>query len=293
MAIDTLILGLGRIGLEHELKKNSIKTHSKSVFFNKNFKLLCGIDTKKSRRTIYEKKYKSKAFNNLNKLPLYFSPELVIIATPTYLHKKNFQDVVKIKSVKYILIEKPISYNYSDTKYIINICKKKNILLFVNFIRRSNPGLVNLKKILNNKKKNYITIYYNNGFINSGIHYLNLMKYYFGNPINLEIKKIINKTKYDFNIDVDILFKKAKIYFKFKKKIINDMIFEAENFLLKNNKIKGFKSKKHNIIINLKYYQKDVLKEILNYIKGKKSNVCLGKDHLNDMKIIKKIKNEI
>ena len=293
MAIDTLILGLGRIGLEHELKKNSIKTHSKSVFFNKNFKLLCGIDTKKSRRTIYEKKYKSKAFNNLNKLPLYFSPELVIIATPTYLHKKNFQDVVKIKSVKYILIEKPISYNYSDTKYIINICKKKNILLFVNFIRRSNPGLVNLKKILNNKKKNYITIYYNNGFINSGIHYLNLMKYYFGNPINLEIKKIINKTKYDFNIDVDILFKKAKIYFKFKKKIINDMIFEAENFLLKNNKTKGFKSKKHNIIINLKYYQKDVLKEILNYIKGKKSNVCLGKDHLNDMKIIKKIKNEI
>ena len=218
MAIDTLILGLGRIGLEHELKKNSIKTHSKSVFFNKNFKLLCGIDTKKSRRTIYEKKYKSKTFNNLNKLPLYFSPELVIIATPTYLHKKNFQDVVKIKSVKYILIEKPISYNYSDTKYIINICKKKNILLFVNFIRRSNPGLVNLKKILNNKKENYITIYYNNGFINSGVHYLNLMKYYFGNPINLEIKKIINKTKYDFNIDVDILFKKAKIYFKFKKK---------------------------------------------------------------------------
>lgn len=293
MTIDTLILGLGRIGLQHELKKNSIKTHSKSVFFNKNFKLLCGIDTKKSRRTIYEKKYKSKTFNNLNKLPLYFYPELVVIATPTYLHKKNFQEVVKIKSVKYILIEKPISYNYSDTKYIINICKKKNILLFVNFIRRSNPGLVNLKKILNNKKENYITIYYNNGFINSGIHYLNLMKYYFGNPINLEIKKLINKTKYDFNIDVDILFKKAKIYFKFKKKIKNDMIFEAENFLLKNNKIKGFKSKKHNIIINLKYYQKDVLKEILNYIKGKKSNVCLGKDHLNDMKIIKKIRNEI
>jgi len=293
LTIDTLILGLGRIGLQHELKKNSIKTHSKSVFFNKNFKLLCGIDTKKSRRTIYEKKYKSKTFNNLNKLPLYFSPELVVIATPTYLHKKNFQEVVKIKSVKYILIEKPISYNYSDTKYIINICKKKNILLFVNFIRRSNPGLVNLKKILNNKKENYITIYYNNGFINSGIHYLNLMKYYFGNPINLEIKKLINKTKYDFNIDVDILFKKAKIYFKFKKKIKNDMIFEAENFLLKNNKIKGFKSKKHNIIINLKYYQKDVLKEILNYIKGKKSNVCLGKDHLNDMKIIKKIRNEI
>ena len=71
------------------------------------------------------------------------------------------------------------------------------------------------------------------------------------------------------------------------------MAATKQNFLLKNNKIKGFKSKKHNIIINLKYYQKDVLKEILNYIKGKKSNVCLGKDHLNDMKIIKKIKNEI
>ena len=293
MTIGTLILGLGRIGLEHELKKNSIKTHSKSVFFNKNFKLLGGIDTKKLRRTIYEKKYKSNAFNNLNKLPLYLSPELVIIATPTYLHKKNFMDVLKIKSVKYILIEKPISYNYSDTKYIIDICRKKNIILFVNFIRRSNKGLVNLKKILIKKRINYITINYNNGFINNGVHYLNLMRYYFGNPINLDIKKIISKAKYDFNIDVDILFKKAKIFFRFKKKIINDMIFESENFLLKNNKTKGFNSKKHSIDINLKYCQKDVLNEILNYIRGKKSNVCIGEEHLNDMKIIKKIKNEI
>ena len=39
------VIGLGKIGLEYDYnKKNFFLTHSKALFYHKNFDLLCGVD---------------------------------------------------------------------------------------------------------------------------------------------------------------------------------------------------------------------------------------------------------
>ena len=44
--IQALVIGLGGIGLEYDYYSNSkVLTHSKSLFLNKNYNLLCGVDT--------------------------------------------------------------------------------------------------------------------------------------------------------------------------------------------------------------------------------------------------------
>lgn len=238
--IGTIIIGLGRIGLKYQIKKKSIKTHCKSIFLNKNFKLIAGVDINKSNRNIFEKEYKSPSFSNVREALKIYLPKFVIISTPTNLHKKNFEEVIKFKSVKYILIEKPISFNYQDSKYIIETCKKKKIKLFINYIRRSNSGLVNLKKILNKVNNNHVEIYYNNGFINNGSHYLNLMRFYFNKPLKIEVVSFVKRSKYDFNVNLQIVFKKAIVNIVYKNNFIYDMIFKSKLINLKNKKKKRF-----------------------------------------------------
>jgi hypothetical protein len=57
--IKTLIIGLGKIGLNYDyyLKKKSFLTHSSTVENHKNFDLVCGIDIKNKNRKLFQKKF--------------------------------------------------------------------------------------------------------------------------------------------------------------------------------------------------------------------------------------------
>ena len=56
----TLIIGLGKIGMLYDYNNNLIVTHSKSVTNNKNFKLISAIDPNHKKRTIFQKNIKKK-----------------------------------------------------------------------------------------------------------------------------------------------------------------------------------------------------------------------------------------
>ena len=47
MAIDTLVIGLGKVGMgyDYHFKDDKIKSHSKAIITNRNFKLVGGSDT--------------------------------------------------------------------------------------------------------------------------------------------------------------------------------------------------------------------------------------------------------
>ena len=292
--INAIVIGLGRIGNKYDLKKKITKTHCKSLILNKNFNLVAGVDKSYRNRKIFENFYKLKSFSSIKKALKKNLPEFVVISTPTSIHRKNFLEVIKFNSVKFILIEKPISFNFEDTYFIVDKCEKKKIKLFVNYIRRYNIGLIKLKNILEKNSKIRVKIFYNNGFINSGSHYLNLLRFYFGMPKNFKILNLKKKFKNDFNIALEMQFKKAIVDFKYtSKKIIYDMIFQFNKNTIKHNKTYGINSNNFKIKSSLSNYQKDVLIQIYNNIKYKKSYVCTGKDHIKDMKIIEKIKNEI
>ena len=192
-------------------------------------------------------------------------------------------------------MEKPLDFDFEKSKNIIQKLKLKKKKLFINYFRRSNPTFLNLKKnIIKNKTQFLIKIYYNNGFINNGLHYYNMLRFYYGEFKKFEILNIHNLNKNDFNIDIKIYFEKAHAFFYYKNKNIDNDI----QMLFKKNVINNFKSKglflnKYKISSNLDNYQKNVYDEMLKIYNKKKFNISDADDHLKDLKLVKKIKNEI
>ena len=72
---------------------------------------------------------------------------LVIVAVPTDSHLKVIDNILKNLNQKLSYVKKPLSYNSSDAKAIVNLCKKYNVELFVNYIRRSDPSVKKIKQI--------------------------------------------------------------------------------------------------------------------------------------------------
>ena len=111
-------------------------------------------------------------------------PYFLIISVPTKYHVKIFNDSLKYLKPKIILFEKPFTQNFKEAKKIVNLCKKKKIFLFINYIRNYLPNLIKLKNLIKNKKV-LVTLMYSGDFLNNFCHYFYLFDYLFGSkPIS-------------------------------------------------------------------------------------------------------------
>jgi predicted dehydrogenase len=191
MQIKTAIVGLGGIGLNYDYNlKNFLYTHTKCLIKNKNFKLCFGVDSNYFQIKKFKKKYKIDCFNNLKEGFKKFFPEFVVISVPTKHHYDVFKKIVKYKSVRFILLEKPGGSNYFELKKMIDIAKKKKIKLFINYPRiysnYYNKLIINLKKSL----KFNIFVFYSRGISNNCSHYISFLNFFLKKIIKINILKI-------------------------------------------------------------------------------------------------------
>lgn len=277
------IIGLGKIGFSYDFNsKSKIKSHYKALTNSKYFNLVAGIDHKKNKKF---NKVNLPVFKSVKILSKNFNPYLLIISVPTKYHFAVFNDVVKYLKPKIILFEKPLTNNFVDAKKIVNLCKKKRIYLFVNYIRNYLPNLSKLKKIVSNKKV-LVTLNYSGDFLNDFCHYFYLFDYLFGSKLYLKTNKIEN------------LFNNCKLKIKKNTKNKKDSIeIEGKNFLVdwKNNNVVNIQTKlnKININLDLDNYQYHVINNIAQNVFFKKK-ICTieGKKALKFHRIFndKKIK---
>ena len=215
-----LIVGLGKIGIGYDLisdSVNTIKTHARAFENHSNFSLIGGIDYLKSARNTFEEIYNAPAFKSLDTALDSLRPDLVVVASPTNSHLKDIQTIVNSSSVKAILCEKPLAYNVQDAQKIVNLCKFKNIKLYVNYYRRADPAVIDLKNSFSTGKIEIPIkgiVWYSKGILHNGSHFIDLLKFWFG-PIlsNQIIDRGSTLSKTDFALDFCIDFKSAKIIF--------------------------------------------------------------------------------
>ena len=67
------------------------------------------------------------------------------ICTPTFCHYDHLKEIIELKP-KLIFCEKPLTENFSTSQEITSLCKKENIILVVNFLRRWDPFIKILKR---------------------------------------------------------------------------------------------------------------------------------------------------
>ena len=186
--IETILVGLGRIGQSYnKINKKNYLTHYKAIKNSKNFKLIACIDLKRPKL----KNFHFKIFKNLKDLKLSDKPKFAIIATPSNSHLRVIQQTLKYQhSIKYILCEKPFGQNLNESNKIVNLCKKKKVKVYVNYMRRSEPGVIKSKKILGQKFKDFLigSVFYDGTSLNQASHMINLLQFWLGKKKSYKIR---------------------------------------------------------------------------------------------------------
>ena len=302
--IKCLIVGLGNIGLGYDINSNNIQSHAKAISLHKKFYLCGAIEKDGNKRIIFEKKYKKPAYSDFKTAFENIKPDLVVISTPTQTHLLILKKILKFYLKKIIICEKPMGTNMRETIKINNICKKKNIRLYVNYFRLSDPAVSQLRKLLKKPIKGIII--YSRGILNNASHFLNTLQFWFGKIINVKlIKKGKKFGKFDYNSTFIVSFKNVKFIFKptnKNNKYTNKMIINTTAGKLfyknggtqimwqrykknKNNKV-ILNSKTHKIFSGRKNSQMYYMNNLYKALKGKKNNICNAKRAMDTLKLI-------
>ena len=295
------IIGLGNISVgydKHMSKKNTFFTHAKSIEANTSFELIGGTDISKKKRDIFVNLYKKPVFKEINEPLSTLKPTMIVLATPTETHIKCVKEIVKHKSVKFLICEKPLSFDLLESKQIIDICKENKIKLFVNYFRISDPSTQKLKKIFLNKKNIFGTMFYSRGYFNNCSHFFNLFEHIFGNFQNGSIiNKVKNYKKNDLSCNFYAKFDKATIFFICK----NDQFDQFKiNLYYGNNSIKYLNNgekifkingtiTKNEIKNSMHRYQMNVYDELSKYLLKKNFYLCSGKEALKTIENMYKV----
>lgn len=228
MAKKVLIIGLGQIGLGYDASLDSKKyilTHSRACFVHPDFELLGGVDANQENRDKFQSLYHRNTYKNVVDAFAQEKPNLVIIATPTETHLEILHQIISLHIPEAILCEKPLAYSLDDANKIVGICIEKKIQLYVNYHRRSDPGVKQVGELFGTMDSIETfkgVCWYSKGIYNNGSHFIDLLTFWFG---KIERFEIIEKGRIWKNIDPE-----PDVVFHFLKGSVVFLAAKEENF---------------------------------------------------------------
>ncbi|MGH1456353.1 MAG: Gfo/Idh/MocA family protein [Alphaproteobacteria bacterium] len=118
-------------------------------------------------------------FGSLDDIAKNYCPEVLVLATPPH---GRLETIMAFTGLKAVVMEKPVAANYDDAKAIVAYCAHHNILLQINYWRRFDESIIDLKSDIENKKDSPQVIFmtYGNGLRNNAVHLIDQIRYLFG-----------------------------------------------------------------------------------------------------------------
>ena len=179
------VVGLGNIGqgYDYDLQDASrVLTHASGFHHHPGFRLVAGVDPDPGARERFTQKFRQPAFPSIAELYENLSPEVVSLGVPTAQHLAAFQEVAA-RGPKAILCEKPLAGTLAEAEKICDLAQKGGILLLVNYLRRFEPGVLELKQRIERRELGEIykgTLWYSKGILNNGSHFIDLLMFLLG-----------------------------------------------------------------------------------------------------------------
>ena len=215
-----LIIGLGQIGMGYDIGldlQKYVYSHSRAFSIHPAFDLIGAVDPSVLQRGIFENIYNLPAYPDIESSLKGDIASLVIIASPTVIHRETINEVLQHLQPKTILCEKPLAYDLIEAREMVEVCQTAGVNLFVNYMRRADPGVIEVK---NRIESGYIVepikgfAWYSKGFLNNGSHFFNLLEFWLG-PFRkatlLDAGRLWENK--DPEPDVQIEFKHGKVVF--------------------------------------------------------------------------------
>ncbi len=193
MSIGTLIVGLGQIGMGYDLGLNpdtDVRSHARAFNLHPSFHLLGGVDPSDQQRQTFEREYRCSSFADVETALAQIQPELIVIAVPTPAHGETLRRTLRRSRPVAVLCEKPLSYDLEEARAMVQACAEKGARLFVNYMRRSDPGAAEIKRRLGSgeiRSPVKGVAWYSKGFMHNGSHFINLLEYWLGEMVNAQI----------------------------------------------------------------------------------------------------------
>jgi predicted dehydrogenase len=193
MTRSVLLVGLGQIGMGYDFEAPSgtnVLTHARAFHEHPNFTLAGGVDADPIKRERFEIRYGAVAFADVDSALASVQSDIVVIATPTSSHRKIVEDVLRIRTPQAILCEKPLAYELTDARAIVAACAEKACMLYVNYMRYSEPGALTVKQRLLDGGIHVPVkgvVWYSKGVFNNGSHFLNLLQSWLGEVLEVRV----------------------------------------------------------------------------------------------------------
>lgn len=195
----------------------AVYTHARAFSMHRSFEVAGAVDGMTEKRELFEKFYHKPVFNDLRDALKNIDPELVVIATPTERHKAVMDQVIEFSNVKVILCEKPLSYSIEEARVMVQNCERYGIKLFVNYMRRSDPGVIEVqKRIQSGRIASPVKgiAWYSKGLLNNGSHFFNLLEFWLGSYIkNSMLSPGRSWNDHDSEPDFTVEFEKGRVIF--------------------------------------------------------------------------------
>ncbi len=243
MSYSALIVGLGQIGMGYDLHLNPdryVYSHARALTEHPQFRLLGGVDPSAKQRRLFKQHYQLPAFDDLDKALDSAAPDLVVVATATAIHLRTLQRILSKTRPKAVLCEKPLAGDAYQAREMLSLCSSRGVKLFVNYVRRSDPAVIEIKRRLAARViKGPIkgTAWYTKGFMHNGSHHFNVLEYWLG-PMTAWTRvnsRRIAKGK-DAQADVLVSFKDGTVMFQAARE--NAFSIHAMELLMSNGQLR-------------------------------------------------------
>lgn len=189
--LNVLIIGCGNIAGGFDATNETITfpyTHAGAYLKDGRFNIIACIDPDDACREKFMIRWNVlfgfRTIDDILKVDLAF--DVISICSPTSFHSEHIKNAINLKP-KLIFCEKPITDSIEEIDILVEKCKKSNILLMVNYTRRWDPYILELKNQINNGQRGLlrsIVAYYNKGILNNGSHIIDLLHFLLG-PLRL------------------------------------------------------------------------------------------------------------
>ena len=315
--VDVLIIGLGNIAYKYDLnlKKSYVLTHLRAFEQHKGFNVIGVVDNSLEAIKNFSIKFNYRTFLSIKDALKTLNPDLVVISSPMNTHLKVVNEIFNLSSPKYLVCEKPLADSYDNSQKLIQICKKFNCQLFINYQRNSSitTDLIKEKILTNYFEPPYkIVMWYSKGLVNTASHFITLFNLFFGKVQNI---KIINSKISEFYFKLD--YNDCEAFFM---PVSSDFFYNSFEMVCKNGKLvyenggeysnwypinqlnnsysnyKILSSKAESLKSDFYSSQLSFVNNIWKFIQGKKYSICMSENVIDTLEIINYLKiksNEI
>lgn len=193
MTFKALVVGLGQIGMGFDLNLDPdvyALTHARAFQRHSSFQLAGGVDPNLGRRQLFEKHYGAPAYADVESAVKALQPDVVAVSSPTSEHHASVHAVLAAGRPAAILCEKPLAYQRVEAREIVEATAEQGCKLFVNYMRRADCGVVEVKRRLDAGLISHPikgVTWYSKGLFNNGSHFLNLLQYWLGGVTDFRI----------------------------------------------------------------------------------------------------------